>query len=67
MYFSDCPVLYIELLFEAGVQGIVVSEVAVSLAEVEMAVSGGEGGADQLMSVSVRSPAAREVGTQLSD
>ena len=67
MYFSDCPILYIELLLEAGVQGIVVSEVAVSLAEVEMAVPGGEGGADQLMSVSVRSPAAREVGTQLSD
>ena len=61
MNFSDCSILDIDFLFEMRLEGVVVSQVTIRLANVEMVVVGAEGGADELVAVAVGRPSAGEV------
>ena len=61
MNFSYSSILYIEFLFEFRFEGVVVSNGSISLADIEVIVVGGEGGADELVSVAVSCPTAWEV------
>ena len=67
MNFSDCSILDVEFLLEMRPEDIVVSQTAVRLANVELIVAGAEGGADQLVAVAVRRPAARVVRPQFAE